>query len=388
MKRKLVAILMLCASSTSHAKEIEIYGFVKAAATGATRAVESSGRNNYVAYTAAANPVLSTRPDKGSMSMQVQQSRFGLKGHIDDSTYGLVEFDFVDFNQSTPTTSSHIRLRRGLINYKANENWIFNVGQDWDLFSPYAPYSYNLIGHYFLSGDTGFMRLQAQALYKTSGGESGIALGFPNYNSQSSIGNSEWTATPTLALRHTLYVDHWTFGASGIIGHLENAATQKNITPFAINIFSSFKDEHNELIFEGYYGHNLENLSLQALSYSPSFQTLKEWGAYSTYRHKYETWGWFAGLGIAKILNPGNLTASYSYVSGKATSNLLSSSTGYGIIENLTARLGYEYYITKSLNFYTEIAHLYTQHLLDPIDSGVAAKRTAQVFEVGLKLDM
>jgi hypothetical protein len=381
-----IGLLLFC--STSFAIETEVYGFIKAAATGSTRSVESLGRDNFVAYTAVANPVVNPHTNKGSMSLQVQQSRLGLKSHLDDNLTGLVEIDFVDFNKATPTVASVARLRRAIITYQPAEKWTLNVGQDWDLFSPYSPYSYNLIGHYFLSGDVGFMRLQAQTLYKNDNSESAIALGFPSYTNQSTIGNSEWTTTPTIALRQQWTIHNWAIGASSIVGRIENVITKQSITPYGANIFSRYNTADTEWVFEAYYGENMENLSLQALSYSPTFKRLKEAGAYSTFHQKYENWGWFVGVGYARILNTENLTPSYSRVAGNPVSNLLTASTGYGIVHNTTARLGYEYYLTKKLNAYGEVAYLYTQHLLDPADSAISPNRSSEVFEVGLKLNL
>lgn len=394
MKTLLLVLIVALTGGMAHAqdtiKKTEIYGFIKAAGTGSTRAVESLGRNNFVAYTGAANPVVTAHPDHGSMAMQVQQSRLGIKTTFESDLTGLVEFDFVDFNKSTPTVASQVRLRRAVVTYKPEGDWTFNVGQDWDLFSPYAPYSYNFIGHYFLSGDVGFMRLQAQALHKGDHNESAVALGFPSYDNQSAIGNAEWTSMPSLALRQTFDFEKWTVGASGIVGHIEDASSDKSITPYALGLSSKYASDSNEFVFEGYYGENLENLSLQALSYSPNFQRLKEAGAYATYHHKMENAGWWLGAGYAHIFNRENLTPSYSYATpgAKPTLNLLGTSTGYGILDNVTVRLGYERNLTERLHAYTELAHLYTHHLLDVSDKSVSPYRSAEVFEVGLKMDL
>ncbi|MCC6138582.1 MAG: hypothetical protein IT287_08110 [Bdellovibrionaceae bacterium] len=374
--------------NTAFAGETELIGFVKIAATGADHAVESLGRNNFVAYTAAANPVLSAHPDKSSFSMQAQQSRIGIKHKIDDSTFAIVEADFVDFNKSTPTVASLARLRRAVVNYKANEEWSYNIGQDWDLFSPYAPYTYNYIGHYFLSGDTGFMRLQAQALRKKENSELGFALGFPSYNNQSAVGNTEWSVSPTLSARQTWKWDEFSFGGSVIVGHIKDATSSKSITPYALNIFSKKSTLTSDWVFEAYFGENLENLSLQALSYSPNFVKLQEAGGFMTYHKRYDSWGWFTGAGYASILNNSHLTSSYSYTAGKPTLNLLTVSTGYGIRDNATLRMGVEKYLSSKTHIYFEVAHLYTHHVLEAQDNAIKAHRSATVFEFGIKAEL
>ena len=126
-----------------------IYGFVKASTVFSDRAVDSFGRPNSVAYTAAGNPALSPHASRPTNSFQVQQSRIGIKTNNEDNINALVEFDFVDFSKSTPAVASNPSLRRATINFK-QDDWTFNVGQDWDLVSPLAPYSYNYIGHYFV----------------------------------------------------------------------------------------------------------------------------------------------------------------------------------------------------------------------------------------------
>ncbi len=400
MKILIIILTLALAGGTSHAandsdtsgtsKKIEVYGFIKAAGTGSTRGVESLGRNNFVAYTAAANPVVTAHPNHGSMAMQVQQSRLGVKTTFESDLAGTIEFDFVDFNKSTPTVASQVRLRRAFVTYAPDSEWSFNVGQDWDLFSPYAPYSYNFIGHYFLSGDVGFMRLQAQALHKGENNESAVALGFPSYDNQSAIGNAEWTSMPTIAVRQTFDLEHWSVGGSAIVGHINDISSDKSITPYALGVATKHSGENDEFVFEGYYGENLENLSLQALSYSPNFQRIKEAGAYATFRQKLESWGWWVGAGYAHVFNHANLTPSYSYATpgAKPTLNLLATSTGYGILYNATFRVGGEKNLTPRLHLYTELAHLYTHHLLDSADRAISPYRSTEVLEVGLKLDL
>lgn len=381
-------IFLLNVSNSASASETQFLGFVKIGANVSDKGVESFGRDNFVAYTAAANPVLSLFPDKASFSMQAQQSRIGVKHAVDVDTFAILEADFVDFNKSTPTVASVVRLRRAVVNYKWNDQWTFNVGQDWDLFSPYAPYTYNYVGHYFLSGDTGFMRLQAQAIRKFENSESSFALGFPTYNNQSAIGNSEWSLSPTLSARQTWLLEELSFGVSAIVGHIEDSVSTKNMTPFAINIFSKKSNITTDWVFEAYYGENLENLNLQSLSYSPSFKRLQEVGGFTTFRKHYDSWGWFGGAGFASILNKSNLTPSYSYNAGKPVLNLLSTSTGYGISNNATLRLGLETYLSSKTNIYFEMARLYTRHILDSQDSATKADRSATVFEIGLKADL
>lgn len=390
----LISILILASAFSAQAEErsVDFYGFLLANSTYAAGGVDSLGRNNMVAYNTAANPVLATNPSRTAGSFQVQQSRLGLKLHLDEQLETLFEFDFVDMNKSTPTVAALPRLRQAKVTWH-EDDWTFNVGQMWDLYSPLAPTTYNYIGHYFLSGDLGFMRIQAQALLKKGNFEHAMAIGFPNFNNSAQESTGEFSKLPTLSLRETYHSDAWTYGTSGIIGHLELTNGTRTQTPFAVNLFAQYKDDSNELNFESYYGHNTENLSLQGLGYSQSLLTLRETGAFFTGRHKVsEKHGFFYGAGYAKILNPENLTPSYSYVSGRPSLNLTSttsSSSGYGVVQNATVRLGYEYFIKKKMTAFFETAHLYTEHLLNPVDQARwSSFRNSQVFELGLKVDL
>ncbi|MBY0383611.1 hypothetical protein K2X05_00500 [bacterium] len=273
----------------------------------------------------------------------------------------------------------------------SEDAWTFHVGQQWDLFSPLGPTTYNYIGHYFLSGDLGFMRLQAMALYKKDNMEHGIAIGFPTFSNQSQEALAELSKWPTLSLRETITNNEWTYGASGIIGHLELPSRLRSQTPFAVNLFAQYKDTNDEVNFESYYGHNTENLSLQGLSYSASLLTLREAGAFITVRRKLnEKNRFFYGIGYAKVLNPENLDPSYKNTTTGNVFNLTSGgSTGYGLAQNGTARLGYEYLYKKNMIAFFETAHLYSEHVFTPADRGRwNSFRNAQTFEIGLKVDL
>ena len=394
--KTMLSLLLILFFSDAHAEDVkfDFYGFLLANSTVASSGVDSLGRNNLVAYNAAANPALAAYPSHTSQSFQIQQSRLGFKMHLDEQLETLFEFDFVDFNKSSPAVAALPRLRQAKVTWH-EEAWTFNVGQTWDLFSPLGPTTYNYIGHYFTSGDLGFMRLQAQALYKKGNLEHAVAIGFPSFNNQAQESTPELSKWPTLSLRETYHDGPWTYGASGIVAHLELPSRTRSQTPFAVNIFAQYKDENDDINFESYYGHNTENLSLQGLGYSPTLLTLREAGAFFTARRRFnEKHGFFYGAGYAKIINPENMTPSYSYYGGSttATFNLIGGtkgSTGYGILQNATARLGYEYFYKKNMTVFLETAHLYTEHLYDPADRGRwSSFRNAQVFEVGIKVDL
>lgn len=366
------------------------YGFIKASALVSDQAVESNGRPNMMAYSAAGNPAISPHHSRADQSFQAQQSRFGMKVQSNDNIFGILEFDFVDFSKSSPTVASNLRLRRAVVNFK-NDDWTFNVGQDWDLISPLAPYTYNVVGHYFGSGDIGFMRIQAQALKQDGAWEHAAALGFPAYNNTYAVSNPEYSMLPTLALRETYSWDKSAIGISGLVGHIEDQTTEKTITPYVVTVFFKKDWESTNLAAEAYYGHNLENLNLSGLGYSKDLLDLEEYGGFFTLRHKMnDSYGLYGGMGYSRVSNRSNIAPSYTKTGPNArTLNLLNGpSTGYGIAQNGTARLGYEYYWSSKLNLFAETAFLYTEHVLDPTDNHLPSYVHAQVFELGLKLDI
>jgi opacity protein-like surface antigen len=399
MKNLIIALASIVGvSSAAQAADYTptVYGFIKASTVISDHAAESFGRPNSGAYTAAGNPALSLHPNQANYTFQAQQSRIGIKTTTEEHVNALVEMDFYDTGKSTPAVAAAIRLRRATINFK-QDDWTFNIGQDWDLFSPLTPYSYNVIGHYFGSGDAGFMRLQAQALKKSGNWEHAFAIGFPGYSNGPQQGTQEFTLTPTLALRETLNLEKHQLGAAAIFGHETDANTDKSINPFALNLFWKADLGDTNINSEVYYGENMENINLYTLGYSSNFKRLKEAGGFITVRHKLsDKHGVFGGLGYARVFNDGNLQPSYKYPSGttaptasNAILNLTGTSTGYGIAQNGTARLGYEYYWSSKLNLFAETAFLYTEHVLDPLDQGrLHAFTHTQILELGLKLDI
>lgn len=250
----------------SFVREIDFFGFIKTGVLVSSGATDSIGRPNAVAPTAAGNPILDKYPDKWRSTFQTQQSRFGFSILAKEDITGLVEFDFMDFSKSTPTVASQIRLRRAYINLE-NGPWSFRIGQDWDLFSPLGPHSYNYIGHYFGSGDLGFMRQQLQIYKKKNQWEHAIAIGYPTNNNQMMISNSELALVPTLALRETYKFNKAnSLGFSAIVGHLKNHDTTETLSPFGLNAFFKKISSSLEISSEIYYGHNLENLRFITVS--------------------------------------------------------------------------------------------------------------------------
>lgn len=122
-----------------------------------------------------------------------------------------------------------------------------------------------------------------------------------------------------------------------------------------------------------------------ALGFSSTFETLKEWGGFLTFRYTKSIHGVFGGVGYSRILNPEKIQAVYSYESGNVIHTL---ARGYGIVENGTLRFGYDYSWTEKLKLFMELTYFKTKHKLDPVDVGTV-KETQNVFytEIGAKLE-
>lgn len=391
----ILAFTFLIQSSMALASDFspQFYGFIKASVVGSDGALDSNGFNNMSAPNSAANPVLATQPNWGRSSFQYTQSRFGLKmGQVED-TQALLEFDFMDFQKSTPTTQSLIRVRRALISHHLDESWRIQGGLDLDLVSPLHPTSFNYVGHYFLSGDLGFMRLQLQAFKKAGNFEHAVALGFPSPNAKNPENGTELSGVPTLALREAVTEGVFYYGISAMVGEVRlNSKLPQKIIPYLANLFFKWSDDTNELNTEAYYGKSLANLNLQSLSYSNSTHQNEEAGAFATLKHKLDAnHAIFGGAGISKILGQKDIPLGYAApaIAGPTPAGtLFSGAQGPGIRENSTLRLGYEFKPKSTLSYVAELGEFFTTHQLTPADAALwSSHRHATYLEVGMKLD-
>src|SRR5690606_21072894 len=131
-------------------------------------------------------------------TMQVQQSRAGVNITQDD-VFGNLEFDFINFAQSSPTTESRPRLRRALVGYSVNESNKIQIGQDWDTFSPSKPNTLDYVGLFFNAGNTGFMRQQIKWTYAQDSLKSELSIGMPGKNPSPEYNQIETTSIPVIA---------------------------------------------------------------------------------------------------------------------------------------------------------------------------------------------
>lgn len=389
MRRNLAVLVgSLLVAGVAHADppKISLYGFVLPTLTYSSSAVESFNQPNASAYTGAGNPALANDPAASRTTFQVAQSRFGLVANPLPNLTGRLEFDFIDFSKASPTTAALPRLRRAVVEIPATEGVTLRFGQDWDLVSPLGPHTYNLVGHYFQSGDIGFMRQQGQILIKEGNWEHALALGLPGSNNTAADGALELDVLPTVALRDTYQASADTKVGISLLasGFRPSAGNADRLFAGVATIFLETKPtEKWELRSEGYYGSNTANIGLQGLGYGSFAKPLaNEAGAYVTTHYQLaEKWATFAGVGGAWILNPEGLSPSYTTAGGGL------SGTGPGIERNLTARLGLEWIPSAPLKVFIETASLWTRHRLQPADAALyEADRHAIVGQSGVML--
>lgn len=367
---------------------VSVYGFLVPSWSLGSEGVESFSQPNLSAPTAAANPMVGVKPTESRSSFQVAQSRFGFLIKPTNEATGRMEFDFIDFTKSTPTTAALPRVRRAVIEYEANPGLTIRLGQDWDLVSPLAPHSYNYVGHYFETGDIGFMRIQAQALLKTGQWEHAIALGMPGNNNSAADGILEMGLVPTIALRETFQgAAKSQYGASVLIATPKrDLTTDARLFAGALTGFASVPvGDTLEFHSEVYVGQNTNNLGMLGLAFgNAAAQETREAGAYVTAKKTFGNSAVFAGVGGAWILDPATMLASYTTSTGGVSSL---AGTGPGIESNFTARIGYENKLTSNLLFFGELSTFFTRHHLLPADLGsVNPSRTAFVAQTGLQL--
>lgn len=354
MKTALFASLIFFTTTPAFSADFKLYGFILPNFIVSDQAVESFSQNNLSAYTAAANPFLAQNANRPRSSFQVAQSRFGFEIQTDPSVLGRIEFDFIDFTKASPTTSAVPRVRRALIDWKTSEATRVQFGQDWDLFSPLGPHTFNYVGHYFESGDLGFMRQQAVLLHSIGESEFGAAIGLQTQNSKAADGNVEVGNWPTFALRWRLQPRESALAQTGFSAIATEILVDRTRVirkgAYGLNAFAELNlGSSLNWRTEAYAGRNLFNLGLLSLSFGDAAHDASEFGFFSTARYSFDPKHFiFGGVGLAKILNPATM----------ATSAI----GGPGLEKNFTARIGYEYKPLPALTWFVELAHLATTH--------------------------
>lgn len=106
--------------------------------------------------------------EQARSNIQVSETRIGFKVAHGENLNGIVELDFINFDQSSPNVNSRPRLRQAVFHYKLLDSLKIFAGQAWDIYSPVRDASYNIIGNFFYSGNHGWMREQMGIIYTIS----------------------------------------------------------------------------------------------------------------------------------------------------------------------------------------------------------------------------
>jgi len=378
MKKYLLVLSFVCftsaSASTQRGFETEVYGFIKTSAMYATEALASFNNINLSAPTHAVAHTKSA-DQKSRMSFQAQQSRAGVNLKKGTDLSAKLEFDFVDFAKSSPTTQMNPRVRIAAVTYNW-ENQKIIIGQDWDLFSPVTSYTYDYVGLYFMAGNTGFMRQQFQYLNTQGKWEFGAAVGMAGNNPGTMDSDLELGKSPTYSARASYALSAGRIGASVIYSHLKYAENDSSHDVYGYNLFLENSLGETSLKSEVYYGQNLGNIGTLAIGKGTMNEDVKEYGGTLTLSHKLSPKHIpFGGIGFARIDNRDAITP----ISFSATNTI----TNPGVSGNFLARIGWEYKVTDDFSWVTEISRYETTSKLA---SNQYQTNTAESAETGIQL--
>jgi hypothetical protein len=363
IKKKLLTALFMTSSVASAATvkgfDTSVYGFIRASSQYASGGLASF---NNINMTAPTHAVAQTRSkDKTSrLGFQTQQTRIGTLLKKEDITAQL-EFDFVDFNKSSPTTQMVPRVRLANVAYVWDNQKVV-IGQDWDIFAPVNAYTYNYVGNYFLSGNVGFMRQQVQYLKTMGSFELAGAVGLANSNPTVTDGDVETGKSPSYAFRATQKLDKGRIGVSAIYAHLKyTTGKQLSHDAYGGNFFYEQEFSNFGIKAEAYYGMNMANLGLLSIGKGTASQDVREFGGHLTGTFKLgEKLSTFGGFGIAKGDNRSEIAPFAPQGTGLDTSAI----TSPGIRQNFVSRIGIDYKVTEDLSFLTELSRYETNSKL------------------------
>lgn len=385
-KGTLVATLGLLLASPSAAKEplIRVTGIIKPEVILAN-GVETFGRSTLVAPTSAAHPLVNPLADELTLSLQLQQTRFGMIIGDGKPLSGRAEVDFIDpaFSQSSPIQSSRLRLRLAYIEYQLSPESKVLMGQAWDIFSPLNPASMNMVGVSFQAGNSAFLR--PQVAYSATRGdiEYAVALGTQRQNSGPSFNTLEYGLYPSLAVRVGYKKGKTWLGASAIGSRqmTKLPPDREYSAAYAVNLFASRPLSPDlALKVEAYAGKNTNALGLLTLG---SGADVNDAGGYLSLTYNLmEGHSLWANAGAAFVLNPSELALGYTPAEGDGAATR----GGTGMERNVNLRATYVYTPSPGLQVYAEPFTFLTRHKLAPADDPDDSRGNASAY--GLQLGM
>lgn len=379
MNHRKLALITLAMVGNAHAATLNgfdatAYGFIKASTMYSSKGLGSFNNVNMVAPTHAV-PQSSSASETSRLSFQTQMTRIGFNLKKGEKVSAKIEFDFVDFAKSSPTTQMVPRVRIAAVTY-ASDFGKFIIGQDWDLYSPVNGYSFDYVGMYFLAGNTGFMRQQLQYLKDVGQWELGAAIGLSSANSTGADNEQELSKSPTYALRLTRKLESGRVGASGIWSRIDYTKAATPVTgataheSYGTNLFyeQTFANKSFGLRSEINYGQNLWNIGSLSIARGDATRNVKELGGHiSANYHVMENHFIFGGLGYAKADNRSEV------IPGNSTS----------ISKNFISRVGWEYKVEEDLSWISEITQFETQ---TKQSDNRFQTNVAEAFETGVQL--
>ena len=374
----------------------QVYGILKPEVIVA-KGVETYGKAMMVAPTAAAHPIADPNFAQVGTSFQLQQSRLGLKINDGGPVSGRLEIDFIDdgFSHSSPIQGAGLRLRLAYVTYKPGVAHTLQVGQAWDIFSPLKPQTMNMVGLFFQSGNSAFLRPQVVYTYGTGQGlEVSAATGLRAQNTSQALNAVELGLFPTFSFQIGWRKDKNWLGASAIIGAEEATPPPNRSYNVAVagNVFANIvMNDRMSVILEGYVGRNTGALGLITLGFGPEVVDVGGFMSASFKLDKKLQTLWFT-VGAAGVLNPSDLPIGYTpYAAATATTpEVLPARVGIGGIEgNANIRATYIVSPLEGLQFYVEPFLFLTRHKLNNTDdpTGELANRAAYGTQIGTRYD-
>jgi len=310
--------------------------------------------------------------DNARSGFQLVQSRAGIKINPHESLSGTLEVDFIDFDKASPVTKALPRLRLASIHYQASESNWFEIGQDWDVFSPAKPHTFNYVGLYFGSGNAGFIRPQLKWGHRAGAIETQFAIGAPSNNPNPHDSDIELGAIPSFSGSLSYSPGEGArVGASAIGGRLRfTSGADHNFAAFyGANGFAEFKiGESGEVHAEMYYGQNMGNVGLLTLGLGSFSESIHEVGGYLTYK---------------TALTP-DLSAQLGVGHARVTEgagSVLKGITDYRVRDNTRVAASLAYALGATVNIFCEVAGYDTG--FTEIDSGAPRRLGAFVVDTG-----
>lgn len=375
--KNLFLFILLCASLAAHAQELKIvpYGFIKASVMGSDHALGSFSNLNLSAPTIA---IARTRSvdENSRTSFQVAQSRFGATISKSDKISGRFEFDLIDFGKSSPTTQMLPRVRRAVVTYQG-EGYHFDIGQDWDLFSPTNAYTYDIVGMYFNAGNTGFQRQQIQYHRDLKDWQLSAAVGMAGNNSGPTDSDLEIANAPTYSVRAKHTSGTFIYGLSAIYARINFANTNDRWTEsYGTSAFFEHETTSFGIKAEAFQGQNLANIGTLGLGRATNTTDIREFGGFVSAQVPInESDKIFGGVGIDRIDNKGSIAPASITAAGVVNSNATGART------NFLSRIGYDHLIEKDFSWVLEASRYETSSKLTATSYRTAV---AHAIETGI----